>query len=39
MSNLWAEALNLGAYDVVPKPFDSHELSLIISFAWLHWND
>jgi response regulator RpfG family c-di-GMP phosphodiesterase len=37
--HLWAEAMNLGAYDVVPKPFDSHELSRIISFAWLHWND
>ncbi len=36
---LWAEAMNLGAYDVVPKPFDSHELSRIISFAWLHWSE
>ena len=36
---LWAEALNLGAYDVVAKPFDSHELCRIISFAWLHWKD
>jgi len=37
--SLWAEALNLGAYDVVAKPFDSHELSRVVSFAWLHWND
>ena len=36
---LWAEAMNLGAYDVVPKPFDPHELSRIISFAWLHWSE
>ena len=36
---LWVEALNLGAYDVLAKPFDSHELSRIVSFAWLHWND
>ena len=36
---LWAEALNLGAYDVVAKPFDSHELIRVVSFAWLHWND
>jgi len=28
---LWAEALNLGAYDVVAKPFDSHELSRVVS--------
>ena len=36
---LWAEALNLGAYDVVAKPFNSQELDRIVSFAWLHWND
>jgi len=36
---LWTEALNLGAYDVLAKPFDSHELCRIVSFAWLHWND
>jgi len=36
---LWTEALNLGAYDVVAKPFDHHELIRIVSFAWLHWND
>jgi CheY-like chemotaxis protein len=36
---LWAEALNLGAYDVLAKPFDSHELCRICSFAWLHWKD
>ena len=36
---LWTEALNLGAYDVVGKPFDPHELIRIVSFAWLHWND
>jgi len=37
--HLWTEALNLGAYDVVAKPFDPHELIRIVSFAWLHWND
>ena len=36
---LWAEALNLGAYDIVAKPFNSQELGRIVSFAWLHWND
>ena len=31
---LWTEALNLGAYDVVAKPFDPHELIGIVSLAW-----
>jgi DNA-binding response OmpR family regulator len=34
---LWAEALNLGAYDVLAKPFDQRELVRSISLAWLHW--
>lgn len=34
---LWAEALNLGAYDVLAKPFDSGELKRTLSMAWLHW--
>ena len=37
--HLWTEARNLGAYDVVAKPFDPHELIRIVSLAWLHWND
>lgn len=36
---LWAEALNLGAYDVLAKPFDSTEFSRVMSLAWLHWKD
>ena len=32
---LWAEALNLGAYDVLAKPFDSIELTRSLSFALL----
>ena len=35
---LWAEALNLGAYDVLPRPFDGHEVVRILSHAWLHWS-
>src|SRR5579863_320472 len=35
---LWAEALNLGAYDVLAKPFDYKEVVRIVSLAWLHWN-
>ena len=36
-SRLWAEALNLGAYDVLAKPFDKKEVARIVSLAWLHW--
>jgi len=34
---LWSEALNLGAYDVLAKPFDVRELARSVSLAWLHW--
>jgi DNA-binding response OmpR family regulator len=36
---LWAEVLNLGAYDVLSKPFDRAEVIRIISLAWLHWKE
>ena len=36
---LWAEALNLGAHDVLAKPFDRREVFRILSMAWLHWKD
>jgi DNA-binding response OmpR family regulator len=34
---LWAEALNLGAYDVLAKPFDPQELNRSMNLAFLHW--
>jgi DNA-binding response OmpR family regulator len=34
---LWAEALNLGAYDVLAKPFDKREVIRTVTAAWLHW--
>ena|SRR5205807_5900592 len=34
---LWAEALNLGAYDVLATPFDSTEVTRVVTSAWLHW--
>lgn len=34
---LWAEALNLGAYDVLAKPFEHRELVRSVNLAWLHW--
>ena len=37
---LWAEALNLGAYDVLPKPFDAEEVRRTLGIAVSHslWN-
>jgi DNA-binding response OmpR family regulator len=34
---LWAEALNLGAYDVLAKPFHPAEVRRTLSMAALHW--
>jgi DNA-binding response OmpR family regulator len=34
---LWAEALNLGAYDVLAKPFDRTEIVRVIDSARLRW--
>ena len=34
---LWAEALNLGAYDVLSKPYEPAEVVRVLSMAWLHW--
>lgn len=35
--SLWAEALNIGAYDVLAKPFDAVEVTRVVSLAWLNW--
>jgi DNA-binding response OmpR family regulator len=35
---LWAEALNLGAYDVIAKPFEASEVVRIAGLACAHWN-
>jgi len=35
---LWAEALNVGAYDVLAKPFDRNEVLRSVSLACLHWS-
>lgn len=34
---LWSEALNLGAYDVLAKPFRMREVFQSVSLAWLNW--
>ncbi len=35
---LWAEALNLGAWDVLAKPFDRTEAARTVAVAWQHWH-
>ena len=32
--HLWAEALNLGAYDLLAKPFDRMEAMRVLDAAW-----
>ncbi len=34
---IWAEALNLGAYDVLAKPFDADEVVRTIGLAYKSW--
>lgn len=36
---LWAEALNLGAYDVLGMPFRAAEVFHSVSLAWRRWKD
>ena len=36
---LWAKALNLGAWDVLAKPFDRTEVIRCIKSGWQHWHD
>jgi DNA-binding NtrC family response regulator len=37
--HLWAEALNLGAWDVLAKPFNLSEVIRSIQSASRHWHD
>jgi len=34
---LWAEALNLGAYDMLATPFDGTEAMRVVAAAWRAW--
>jgi len=36
---LWGEALNLGAWDVLAKPFNHIEVILSVKSAWQRWHD
>jgi DNA-binding NtrC family response regulator len=35
--SIWAEALNLGAYDVLVQPFDPCEVFRVLTAAWQSW--
>lgn len=37
--SLWGEVLNLGAYDLLIKPFDASEIVHVVSLAWRHWRN
>jgi FixJ family two-component response regulator len=37
--HLWAEVLNVGAYDVLAKPFEREEVIRIVSLASRSWHD
>ncbi len=34
---LWVEALNVGAFDVLSKPYDTEEVKRATASAWEHW--
>ena len=34
---LWAEVLNLGGHDVLPKPFHTSEVTRVVSLAYKRW--
>lgn len=36
-ARLWAEALNLGGYDVLAKPFDASEVNRAVDSALRNW--
>jgi DNA-binding NtrC family response regulator len=35
----WAEVLNLGAFDLLIKPFDDEEVRRVVNAAWHHWRN
>ena len=38
-AGLWGEVLNLGAFDVIAKPFDRREVRYVLGTAYLHVRD
>jgi hypothetical protein len=39
MNTCGRKPLNIGASDVLAKPFDRKEVIRIFSLVWLHWHD
>jgi DNA-binding response OmpR family regulator len=37
--HLWSVALNLGAWDVLAKPFDREEVIRSLKSGWQHWHN
>jgi hypothetical protein len=37
--SLWAEVLNLGGYDVLPKPLVRDEVKRVVTLAWQNWKN
>ena len=37
--HLWVEALDLGAWDVLAKPFDRNEVIHSVNSGWQHWHN
>jgi DNA-binding NtrC family response regulator len=35
---LWSQALNLGAYDVLSTPFNPEEVARVLGSAWARWS-
>lgn len=36
---LWSQALNLGAYDVLAMPFNAEEVRRVLDSAWARWKE
>ncbi|HLJ49768.1 MAG TPA: hypothetical protein VKU01_27330 [Bryobacteraceae bacterium] len=36
---LWAEVLNLGAFDLLMQPFEPEEVFRVITYAWRSWKE
>jgi DNA-binding NtrC family response regulator len=36
--HLWADVLQVGGYDLLAMPWDSHEVLKVVSLAWRSWD-
>ena len=37
--SIWAEVLNLGAFDLLMQPFEPEEVFRVVTFAWRSWKE